>query len=275
MSWQPTRSGVERRVEPAGAQEFSDTHRSGRRSPYGPGRRFAAEYLGTALLVAVVIGSGISAQRWSPSDLGLQVLESSIAIMLGLWVLILVFGPISGAHFNPVVSVVDWVLGRRIGRGLPGSEVFAYAIAQTLGAVSGAILANIMFDLAPLQISTNHRVTTGHLVGELVATAGLLSVILALARSARPALSAAAVSAYIGAACWFTSSTAFANPAITLGRTLSDTLAGIAPASAPAYIAAQIVGAAIGLAIISWFYPDAPAAADNVTVLHRVPGSRR
>lgn len=236
-----------------------------------PTRSLAAEFLGTALLVAVVIGSGISAQRWSPNDLGLQVLESSIAIMLGLWVLILVFGPISGAHFNPIVSVADWLIGRRLGRGLPGSRVFAYTLVQTLGATAGAILTNVMFDLPPIQLSTNHRVTTGHLIGEIVATAGLLAVILALSRASRPALSATAITAYIGAACWFTSSTAFANPAITLARTLSNTLAGIAPTSAPAYITAQILGAAVGLAIIVWFYPDTPAAADNVTVLHQVP----
>ncbi|MFD0364340.1 aquaporin [Nocardia sp. GCM10030253] len=231
-------------------------------------RRLAAEFLGSLLLVCVVVGSGIAAEQLSPGNVGLQLLENSMATVFGLGVLILVFGPVSGAHFNPVVSVADWLLGRRRGTGVPGRELTGYIPAQIAGAIVGAVLANIMFDLPAGQISTHDRITSGHLVGEIVATAGLLAVIFALARTGRAALSAAAVGAYIGAAYWFTSSTSFANPAVTIGRIFSDTFAGIAPASAPGYIAAQILGAAIGLATIVWLYPDSATTADNVVVPH-------
>lgn len=220
-----------------------------------PARRLLAEFTGTALLVCVVVGSGIAAQQLSPNDIGLQLLENSTATVLGLAVLILLFGPVSGGHFNPVVSAADWFSGRRSGGGLTGSELLAYAIAQIAGGVAGAVLANVMFDQTAIQISTHHRVTSGHIISEIVATAGLIAVILALARSGRAALSAMAVGAYIGAAYWFTSSTSFANPAVTLGRVFSDTFAGIAPASVAAFIAAQIVGAGIGLALITFLYP--------------------
>ncbi|MFI9632971.1 aquaporin [Nocardia sp. NPDC051929] len=228
-------------------------------------RRLLAEFLGTALLVAVVVGSGIAARQLSPDDIGVQLLENSTATVLGLAVLILVFGPVSGAHFNPVVSVVDWLLGRRRGTGLPGRDLPGYIAAQTTGAVFGAILANIMFDRSALQISTHHRVTTGHVIAEVVATAGLIAVVFGLARSGRAALSAAAVGAYIGAAYWFTSSTSFANPAVTIGRVFSDTFAGIAPASVPGYLAAQLLGALIGMALVAILYP-ATAAADKAVI---------
>ncbi|WP_067536634.1 aquaporin [Nocardia crassostreae] len=231
-------------------------------------RRLLAEFVGTALLVCVVVGSGIAAQQLSPGETGLQLLQNSIATVLGLAALILIFGPVSGAHFNPVVSGADWLAGRRAGTGLSGRELIAYILAQTLGGVTGALLANAMFDQAALQISTHHRVTTSHLLGEAVATAGLIAVIFALARSGRAAWSAAAVTAYIGAAYWFTSSTSFANPAVTIGRIFSDTFAGIAPASVPAFILAQTVGGAIGLGLIAILYPGASAAADNVVVPH-------
>ncbi|MEU2030429.1 MIP/aquaporin family protein [Nocardia amamiensis] len=231
-------------------------------------RRLIAEFTGTALLVTVVVGSGIAAQQLSPDDTGLQLLENSTATVFGLAVLILVFGPVSGAHFNPVVSTADWLLGRRHGTGLTGRDLGGYLTAQVGGGVVGAVLANIMFDQAALQISTHHRITSGHLVGEIVATAGLIAVIFALARSGRAALSAAAVGAYIGAAYWFTSSTSFANPAVTIGRVFSDTFAGIAPASVPGFIAAQIAGALIGLVLVGVLYPAAAAAADNVVVPH-------
>lgn len=231
-------------------------------------RRLIAEFTGTALLVTVVVGSGIAAQQLSPHDVGLQLLENSTATVFGLAVLILVFGPISGAHFNPVVSAADWLLGRRRGTGLTGRDLGGYLIAQVGGGIVGAMLANIMFDQAALQISTHHRITSGHLIGEIVATAGLIAVIFALARSGRAALSAAAVGAYIGAAYWFTSSTSFANPAVTIGRIFSDTFAGIAPASVPGFIAAQIAGALIGLVLVGVLYPTAAAAADNVVVPH-------
>ncbi|MEV6562088.1 MIP/aquaporin family protein [Nocardia sp. NPDC051756] len=229
------------------------------------GRRLLAEFVGTAALVCVVVGSGIAARQLS-TDAGLQLLENSTATVFGLGVLILVFGPVSGAHFNPVVSVADWWAGRRHGTGLSLPEVGAYTLAQVLGGIGGAVLANVMFDLPAGQISTHDRITTGHLIGEFVATAGLIVVIAALARHGRIGLSAAAVAAYIGAAYWFTSSTSFANPAVTLGRIFSDTFAGIAPSSAPAFVAAQIFGAAAGSALIAILYPTAADNADSVDV---------
>ena len=226
-------------------------------------RRLLAEFTGTALLVTVVVGSGIAAQRLSPDDVGLQLLENSTATVFGLAVLILLFGPVSGAHFNPVVSAADWLLGRRAGTGISASHVASYTVAQITGGIVGAVLANVMFDRRVFEIATKDRITTGHLVGEVVATAGLIAVIFALARTGRAALSAAAVGAYIGAAYWFTSSTSFANPAVTVGRMFSDTFAGIAPGSAPGFIAAQIVGALIGLALVAALYPDAAATAER------------
>jgi glycerol uptake facilitator-like aquaporin len=239
------------------------------------GRRLLAEFVGTALLVAVVVGSGIAAQQLSPGDIGLQLLENSTATVLGLAVLILLFGPVSGAHFNPVVSVADWLLGRRAATGLAGRDVPAYVAAQCLGAVVGALLANAMFGLALVQVSTKDRASGGHWLGEAVATAGLVALIFALARSGRGALSAGAVGAYLGAAYWFTSSTSFANPAVTVGRVLSDTFAGIAPASVPGFVLAQLVGAALGLGLTLVLYPDAAQAADDVVVPHTSDTVRR
>ena len=163
-------------------------------------RRLVAEGLGTALLVTVVVGSGIAAAELSPTDIGLQLLENSTATVLGLAVLILVFGPVSGAHFNPVVSAVDWLLTRRGGGGLSGREVLAYAGAQTVGGVSGAWLANVMYALPVVQISGKDRMSVGHGIGEVVATAGLVLLIFALARTGRAEVSAAAVGAFIGSA---------------------------------------------------------------------------
>jgi glycerol uptake facilitator-like aquaporin len=231
-------------------------------------RRLLAEFLGTALLVTVVVGSGIAAAQLSPQDVGLQLLENSTATVFGLAVLILMFGPVSGAHFNPVVTAADWLLGRRSGTGISAGDAAAYAVAQTSGAVVGCWLANLMFDRQVFELATKDRITTGHLVGELVATAGLITLIFTLARTGRAALSAAAVGAYIGAAYWFTSSTSFANPAVTVGRMLSDSFAGIAPSSAPGFIAAQIVGALVGLALTVALYPDAAQRADDVVVPH-------
>lgn len=231
-------------------------------------RRLLAEGLGTALLVTVVVGSGIAAAALSPADTGLQLLENSTATVLGLAVLILIFGPVSGAHFNPVVSAVDWLLTRRAGRGLTGREVLAYAAAQLVGGVAGAVLANVMFDLPAVQVSAKDRLSVGHGIAEVVATAGLVLLIFALARTGRAAMSAAAVGAYIGSAYWFTSSTSFANPAVTVGRIFSDTFAGIAPASAPLFVAAQIVGGLVGLTLIRTLFPDAGATAAQAVVPH-------
>ena len=228
--------------------------------------RLLAEFLGTGLLVTVVVGSGIAASRLS-HDTGLQLLENSIATALGLAVLILLFGSVSGAHFNPVVSLVDWIGGRSARNGLTLAEAGAYILAQVLGAIGGALLANAMFEL-PTHVATTERVTAGTLIGEVVATAGLIMLILALARTGRSAAAAPAIGAYIGAAYWFTSSTSFANPAVTIGRIFSDSFAGIAPASVLPFIAAQLVGAAIGVALtLALFRSEkvlAQAAADVV-----------
>ena len=235
-------------------------------------RQLIAEFSGTALLVTVVVGSGIAAAQLSPSDVGLQLLENSTATALGLAVLILLFGPVSGAHFNPVVSLADWMLGRRAASGIGGTTLLAYTAVQVVGGVAGAMLANLMFDRRVIEIASKHRTTTGHLVGEVVATAGLIALIFALARTERTRLSAAAVGAYIGAAYWFTSSTSFANPAVTVGRVFSDTFAGISPGSAPGFITAQIAGGLVGLAVVVVLYPDARSSADEVVVPHQDTG---
>lgn len=226
-------------------------------------RRLVAEFIGTGLLVTIVVGSGIMASRLSPHDVGLQLLENSLATALGLAVLILVLGPVSGAHFNPVVSIVDLIASR--GAGLRPVETIGYVLVQIGGSVSGALLANVMFGI-PAAIASHDRVSWGTLVGEVVATAGLLLVILGLSRTGRPAVIASAVGAYIGAAYWFTSSTSFANPAVTIGRIFSDTFAGIAPTSALAFIAAQLVGGAIGLAIALTLFPRLPQTVADVVV---------
>lgn len=230
-------------------------------------RRAFAELLGTSLLVTIVVGSGIAARQLSPNDVGLQLLQNSTATVLGLTVLILMLGPVSGAHFNPVVSIADWILGRRSGTGLTLPELAAYAAAQTVGAVSGSVVANAMFEVGT-SISTKERATPGHLLGEVIATAGLVLLIFALAATNRGALAAPAVGAYIGAAYWFTSSTSFANPAVTFGRIFSDTPAGIAPASVPGFVVAQLVGAATGLGLLLILFPSAARAADDVVLPH-------
>ena len=190
-----------------------------------------------------------------------------MATVFGLAVLILIFSPVSGAHFNPVVSAVDWWLGRRRSVGLVTSEVFAYGTAQILGAIGGAVLANVMFDLPAGQVSSTDRISLGQGIGEVVATAGLVLVIFALARSDRSALAAPAVGAYIGAAYWFTSSTSFANPAVTVGRIFSDTFAGIAPTSGLFFVGAQLLGALIGLGLVIALFPEVPATASGRVIV--------
>jgi glycerol uptake facilitator-like aquaporin len=231
------------------------------------GRRLFAEFLGTGLLVTTVVGSGIAAQQLSPGDIGLQLLENSTATVLGLAVLILMLSPVSGAHFNPVVSLADWFLGRRTAAGLSLREVAGYTVAQCTGGVGGALLADAMFGVGA-QLSTKHRATSGHLLGEVVATAGLLVLIFALARTHRGVLAAPAVGAYIGAAYWFPRSTSFANPAVTIGRIFSDTFAGIAPSSVPGFIGMQLLGLAAGVAIVLILYPGAGEQADEVVLPH-------
>jgi arsenate reductase len=213
-------------------------------------RRLLAEFLGSAFLAAVVVGSGIAAEQLSPGDTGLQLLQNAAATAAGLFTIILMFGPISGGHFNPVVSLVDASFG-----GLPRREALAYIPAQVLGCIAGAIVANGMFALAAISISDKHRASEAHLLAEVVATLGLLLVIFSLARTRRGSLAPAAVGAYIGAAYFFTSSTSFANPAITAGRMFSDTFAGIAPASVPAFVVAQLIGGVVAIGVIRMLYP--------------------
>ena len=235
-------------------------------NPVATWRRLLAEFLGTALLVTAVVGSGIMATTLSPDDAGLQLLQNSVATAFALGALILTFGPVSGAHLNPVVSAADWFLGRRTGTGLSAAQLGGYTVAQTAGAVCGSMLANLMFDLAAVDISGKDR-AGGHLwLGEVVATTVLLLLIFALARSGRTAAAPAAVGAYIGAAYWFTSSTSFANPAVTIGRAFTDTFAGIAPASVPGFVAAQIAGLVVAVAVLLALYPGAGRAAADVVV---------
>jgi glycerol uptake facilitator-like aquaporin len=227
-------------------------------------RRLFAEFLGSAFLAATVIGSGIAAAQLSPGDVGLQLLENAAATAAGLFTFILMFGPVSGAHFNPVVSLVDASFG-----GLRWRHALAYVPAQIAGCITGAITANLMFSLSAISISTHHRASGAHLFAEVIATLGLLLVIFSLARTRRGNLAPAAVGAYIGAAYFFTSSTSFANPAIDVGRMFSDTFAGIAPASVPAFIAFQLLGGAIAIAVIRTLYPDiTPADAAEIMLPH-------
>jgi len=243
--------------------------------PIALSRRLLAEFAGTALLVTAVVGSGVMASTLSPNDVGLQLLENAVATAFALAVLILIFGPVSGAHFNPVVSAADWFLGRRHRTGLTLRDVAGYTTAQIAGAIGGAILANVMFGLDAVAFSRKDR-SAGHLwLGEVVATAGLILLISALARSGRAAIAPAAVGAYIGAAYWFTSSTSFANPAVTIGRTFTDTFAGIAPASLPGFVTAQLVGLIAGAGLLLALYPTAGASAGDVLVEHPAEQARR
>ena len=227
-------------------------------------RRLLAEFLGSAFLAAIVIGSGIAAQQLSPGNAGLQLFENAAATAAGLFAIILMFGPVSGGHFNPVVSFIDAAF-----RGLSWRDAFVYLPAQVFGCIFGAIVANVMFSKAAIEISTKHRASPEHFLSEIVATLGLLLVIFALARSVRSQSTPAAVGAYIGAAYFFTSSTSFATPAITVGRMFSNTFAGIAPSSAPSFIGAQIVGAVMALAVIAMLYPNiTPAQAGDIMVPH-------
>jgi arsenate reductase len=227
-------------------------------------RRVTAEFLGSGFLAAVVIGSGIAAQRLSPGATGLELLENAAATAAGLFAIILMFGPVSGGHFNPVVSFADAFFG-----GLSWRDAAAYLPAQVAGCTAGAVIANLMFALPAVTLSAKHRATPAHFLSEVIATAGLLLVIFALARSGRSRSAPAAVGAYIGAAYFFTSSTSFANPAITIGRMFTDTFAGIAPASVPSFIAAQVTGGILAAGAIKALYPAmTPADAADIIFPH-------
>jgi glycerol uptake facilitator-like aquaporin len=231
-------------------------------------RRLLAELLGSAFLAALVIGSGIAAQQLSPNDIGLQLFENAAATAAGLFAIILMLGPVSGGHFNPVVSFVDAHFG-----GISRRDALAYLPAQVAGCILGAITANAMFALSAISISTHHRASPAHAFSEIIATGGLILVIFALARTRRSTITPAAVGAYIGAAYFFTSSASFANPAISIGRMFSNTFAGIAPASVPAYIVAQTIGGIAAILVLRALYPDVtPEDAATVLVPHEQDG---
>ena len=224
-------------------------------------RKLLAEYLGSMLLAAMVIGSGIAAQQLSPHALGLELLENAAATGAGLFVLIATIGPISGAHFNPVISFVDAAFG-----GISWRTAASYLAAQVAGCTSGAVLANLMFSRSAISLSTDHRATAAHGLSELVATAGLVLVIFALARAKRSSLAPAVVGAYIASAYFFTSSTSFANPAIVVARMFSNSFAGIAPTSAPFFVVAEVVGGVVGFGLVKALYPGlTPRDASRVT----------
>lgn len=238
-------------------------------------RRLLAELLGTAFLVAAVIGSGIAAQQLSPGDVGLQLFENAAATAGALAALIVAFGPISGAHFNPVVTLADRLLG-----GLGSRDAAAYVTVQVAGGAAGAVVGNLMFSQPAIEWSTTSRSGGGLWLAETVATLGLLLVAFGAARSGRAEVAPFAVAAYIGAAYWFTASTSFANPAVTLARTLTDTFAGIERASAPAFILFQAVGAGLAVVVLRLLYPTthsvtvaAQPGGDGSTPT--VPGSQR
>lgn len=211
--------------------------------------KLAAELIGTGLLLATVVGSGIMGERLAAGNVAIALLANTIATGAGLAALILTFGGVSGAHFNPVVSLLEAFRG-----GLARSQVAFYVLAQLAGAFGGTALAHVMFGEPILSASTHVRASAGELVGELVATFGLLTVIVGCSRN-RPAAVPFAVAAYITAAYWFTSSTSFANPAVTLARAASNTFAGIRPADAPGFIAAQLAGAAAAALLLRWLFP--------------------
>jgi arsenate reductase len=218
-------------------------------------RRATAELVGTALLVATVVGSGIAAQRLSPGNTGPQLLENSVATGAVLVALILAFGSVSGAHFNPVVTIADRLL-----RGTTNRELGIYVTAQVVGACLGTIVANLMFDLPAIELSQHQRSSSGLWLAEVVATFGLILVILGVVRAGRTALAPFAVGGYIVAAYWFTSSTSFANPAATIARSLTDTFAGIAPADVPMFVVMQLVGGLLAVGLAIYLFPGVPAA---------------
>ncbi|MGH9026890.1 MAG: aquaporin [Acidimicrobiia bacterium] len=229
-------------------------------------RRLVAETLGTAFLLIAVVGSGIAAQRLSPGQTGLQLLENAAATGVALIAIILALGPVSGAHLNPVVTLVDRACG-----GINSATTTMYVAAQLVGAAFGAVLANLMFELPAVEWSHQTRSGSGVWLSEALATFGLLLVIFGVVRSGRAAVAPFAVGAYVAGAYFFTSSTSFANPAVTVARMPTDTFAGIAPSSVPAFVIMQLVGAVAALLVIRILYPDAAAAARDVVVPHDAP----
>jgi glycerol uptake facilitator-like aquaporin len=234
------------------------------------GRRVIAEFIGTGLLLIAVVGSGVAAQTLSPNDVGLALLENAVATGAALVAIILAVGSVSGAHLNPIVSCVDAFFG-----GLRRGDLGWYVVAQVAGGVFGVVLANLMFGLPAVNVSSHARGGMGLWLGEIVATFGLLLVVFGLVRSQNTQVAPFAVGAYITGAYFFTSSTSFANPAVTLARTLSDTFAGIAPSSVPGFVLAQAVGALIACAAIRVLWPQEEAVARDVVVPHEAVAGRR
>lgn len=228
-------------------------------------RQALAEFVGTAFLVGAVVGSGIAAQRLSPHDVGLELLENTVATAAALVAMIFAVGPVSGAHLNPVITLVDRVFG-----GLRTRAAALYIAAQLAGGTVGAVVANTMFGLPVVALSHHHRASGPHLFAEAVATFGLVVVVFGVARAGRNQVAPFAVGAYIAAAYWFTSSTSFANPAVTFARMLSDSFAGIAPTSVPGFIALELVGGALGAACIAVLYPRIGEDASDVLVRHEM-----
>ena len=226
-------------------------------------RGVVAEFLGTALLLIAVIGSGIAAQRLSPNDTGLQLLENAVATGAALVAIILALGSVSGAHLNPVISLVDSALG-----GLRSNQAIAYCAAQVTGAAFGAVIANLMFSLSAVSIAGHERSGGGIWLGEVVATFGLVLVVFGMARSGRASAAPFGVGAYITGAYFFTSSTSFANPAVSMARMFSDTFAGIAPRSVPAFVAFQLVGGVLAAAAVRLLWPHIHEVAADVVVPH-------
>lgn len=231
-------------------------------------RRVFAEALGTAFLVMAVVGSGIAAARLSPGDVGQQLLENAAATAAALVAIILAVGPVSGAHLNPVVTLAARTFGS-----LPTGETILYVGAQVLGGAAGAVVANVMFALPAIELSTQVRSSGALWSSEVVATFGLLLVIFGVVRSGRSSAAPFAVGAYIGAAYFFTSSTSFANPAVTLARTLSNTFTGIAPSSVPAFVVAEVAGALLALGAIWVLYPSVTHSAPSLVVPHPDDGA--
>lgn len=227
-------------------------------------RRLVAEFLGTALLLVAVVGSGIAAQRLSPNDVGLELLENAAATAAALIAIILALGPISGAHLNPVVTLTDWAF-----RGISARVAIAYSAVQVIGGVCGTIAANTMFGLDLVQISARSRFGAGLWLAEVIATFGLLLVVFGVVRSGRPSVAPFAVGLYIAGAYWFTASTSFANPAVTIAREFSNTFAGIAPGSVIPFLIAQLLGAGVAIGVVRFLYPDITAVADRVLVPHQ------
>ena len=227
------------------------------------GRRLTAEFLGTAFLVAAVVGSGVMGERLANGNVALALLANTIATGAALIAIILTFGPISGAHLNPAVTLAD-----AIERGLSWLHAVQYSVVQILGGITGTITAHLMFGLPPVFLSQHTRSGPAQFLSEFIATFGLVSVIWGCARS-RSNVVPFAVGAYITAAYWFTASTSFANPAVTIARSLSDTFAGIRPADAPLFILAQLLGALAATFLFRWLVPTLPFAAKDIVAAHR------